>query len=413
MLTVLEANITNPGVIFANWVPLTDGFGYSGQGNELRYTGRWLAPYSSDTLQQALNLIDFKGRFAAAANATNSTLSPDYLYKEQIEQTLLNNLTSQRMSIKPCNGYAPISVDKNNMSTDGQWNGQANATNIIQNAYLATIDVEWMLKPINVFGLNCCYVSVQGTGEFNEMGSDRTCWVKQDTRTGIGYPLDTPGRAGISVITGNTVANNTQWPDPNWSYLPTQNLAKGYTLVEPKDTVTIEYPWVDASLVNLQAMRDLRGSINLNDVLQWPAGTLLYESSDVESALSPLGTPGFKVVHHFTARDVDWNLIPIIPPAIPIANATMNTTWSQISYGWATYKPPLANYNQTNVNLEPSGVYPNLVVNNLYSNYQNRVYQYKKFYTNTTGEGSSVLFFYGFDPQALWYTPPVNPLFTT
>lgn len=384
----MNALPSNPGVIFDGWTPLTEGFGYSGQGNDLRYSGRWLAPYSADTLNKALNLIDFKARFAAAATATTSNPSPDYLYKQQIEQTLLPNLTAQRMSIRPCNGYAPMSVDGSGISTDGQWYGQSNATNIIQNAYLAMIDLEWMLKPINSFGLNCCYVKVNGSGEFNEMGTDRTGYVAQ---TG---PDDWPGGNGTMV---NTQNNN--------SGQPFKNLSKGYTLVEPKDSVEIEYPWVDAALVNLGAMRALRGRLNYYDILQWKAGTLLYEASDVESAYSPLGYPGYKVVHHFTARDIDWNLVPVLPNGT--GNTTSNsTTWDNVSYGWATYRPPMITANVSgNVT-----VYPNLPQDNRYSSWQNRVYIYQQMATNKRNNPASALFFYGFDPNASWYTPPCNPL---
>jgi hypothetical protein len=397
-----------PGAIFENWVPVTDGFGYSGQGNDVQYTGRWLAPYSSDTLLKALNLIDYKARFEATANTTLAVPNPTFLYKEQIEQSLYPLLTSQRMSIKPAAGYNANSVNANGTSTDGLWQGQSNATNIIQNAPWALVDLEWHLKPVNSFGINCCSISVNGTGEFNEMGADRTCWMKQDSRTGTGYPLDTPGRGGISVITGNTTANSTLWSNSTWSYIPINNLAKGYTLIEPKDTVTIEYPWVDAALVNLQAMRALRGKINLNDILQWYAGTLLYEGSDVESAMSPLGTLGYKITHHFTARQVDWNLVPVMPPSV--ANSTANISWNQISYGWASYKPPLMAYTQTNANLQASGIYPNLTLENTYSNYNNRIYQYDQFFKYVSSKVVSNLFYYGFNPTANWYTPPVNVL---
>lgn len=388
--------------IFPQWVPLTDGFGYSGESNSLSYSARYKAPYSTETLMNALNLIDPQQRFYA--ELTNASTYP---YKQQIVQSLIPWLTSQRMSIKPVEGYQPNAVDANGNSLDGQWTSNATASNIIQNAQWCLVDVEYMLKPLNSFGFNCCYVSVNGSGEFVEMGTDRSAYTGQ-LLTANG--ADLPGRGGVNVITANTPLP-ANWTDPN-QFVPLVNLAKGQTLIEPKDTVTIEYPWVDASLVNLQRMRALRGRVNLNDVLQWYAGTLLYEGSDVESALSPLGNIGYKITHHFTARDIDWNLIPIMPTNT--ANTTANTTWNQIAYGWATFKPPMMTANGPPTTVQPGGVYPNLTVNNAYNSWQNRLYQYNPFYTYTGNAVNywavSDLFYYGFAQNSVWYNPPVNPL---
>lgn len=394
--------------IFQNWEPLTEGFGYSGEANQLSYSARWRAPYSTTTLNNALNLIDPKLRFAAAAAATVGTPSPAYDYKTQIEHSLYPLLTAQRMTIKPNNDFAMNVADSvSGNSADGVWYGNSTAQNIIQNAATCIVDVEWMMKPINSFGINCAYVSVNGTGEFQEMGADRTGYFIQDTRTGtsgnITYPLDTPGRGGISVITACTPANTSTWANATWSYLPLYPLAKGQPLIEPKDTVTIEYPWVDSSLVNLSLMRSLRGKINLHDTVQWPAGSLLYEGSDVESAISPLGYLGYKITHHFTAKDRDWNLIPITPNAT--ANSTANITWKQTALGWATLKPPMATSNGSYTPGQPAGLYPNLTLTNYYDSYLNRIYQYADFWTAAAG----TLFFYGFDPNAVWASPAVNP----
>lgn len=397
-------------MIFPLWTPHTDGFGYSGEANTLTYSGRWRAPYSTDTLTQARNLIDPAGRFMAAANATLSVPSPSYSYKEQIEHSLITNLTAQRMTIKPLNDYNPYSVDSvSGNSNDGIWTSNATSQNIIQNAGSCIVDVEWMLKPINCFGINCAYVSVNGTGEFQEMGADRTGYTIQDTRTSSGnitsstYPIDTPGKIGIDVITANTPSNTTSWSNATWSYLQLYPLSKGQTLIEPKDSITIEYPWVASSRVNLSLMRSLRGKINLHDTVQWPAGSLLYEGSDVESAISPLGIMGYKITHHFTAKDRDWNLIPITPSAT--SNSTSNITWKQTSYGWATYRPPTMTSNGSNSTLQPAGIYPNLTLTNAYDSYLNRVYQYADFWTSAT----ATLFYYGFDPAATWASPAVWP----
>ena len=203
--------------IFPLWIPHTDGFGYSGEANTLTYSGRWRAPYTTETLTFARNLIDPAGRFLASANATLGTPSPTYPFKEQIEHSLIPSLTAQRMSIKPLNDFAPNVMDSvSGNSGDGIWTSNATSQNIIQNAGNCIVDVEWMLKPINSFGINCAYVSVNGTGEFQEMGADRTGYFIQDTRrysgsniTASTWPLDTPGKSGIDVITQFTPANTT------------------------------------------------------------------------------------------------------------------------------------------------------------------------------------------------------------
>jgi len=398
-------------MIFDGWIPHTDGFGYSGEANTLTYSGRWRAPYSTLTLTQARNLIDPAGRFLAAANATIGTPSPAYSYKEQIEHSLVAGLTAQRMTIKPLNDFNPYSMDTiSGNSNDGLWTSNATAQNIIQNAGNCIVDVEWMLKPVNCFGINCAYVSVNGTGEFQEMGADRTGYFIQDSRryggsniTSSTWPLDTPGKSGIDVITTHTPNNQTTWANSTWSYLPIYPLSKGQTLIEPKDSITIEYPWVASSRVNLSLMRSLRGKINLHDTVQWPAGSLLYEGSDVESAISPLGIMGYKITHHFTAKDRDWNLIPITPSST--ANSTINISWRDTSYGWATYRPPMLTGNGSDPSGQPPGLYPNLYTTNNYDSYLNRVYQYADFWTSSV----STLFYYGFDPSATWATPAIWP----
>lgn len=386
--------------LFPEWVPITDGIGYTGELNNLGYTGQWKAYYTAENLNRALQLVDPKERFAAAL-----TGAATYPYKEQIEQSYLPLLTSQRMSIKPLDGFSP-NVMAQGVSVDGYWGGQANATNVIQNAMYCQINVEWMLRPINAFGVNCCFINIQGNGEFIEMGTDRTTYTYQVTSNGTANGDDLPGRGGISVITANTPANFTAN-----QYVPLINLAKGQSFVEPKDTVTIEYPWVDQDLVDLQKMRALRGKINLNDVLQWYAGTLLYEGSDVDTAVSPLGHMGYKITHHFTARNIDWNLIPVMPVGTP--PNTANGDWNALAYGWATYKPPMMTSNTSN-GPQPAGMYPNLPIDNKFNSWKNRLYQYTPYYswTGTSMKYWAVsdLFYYGFDAGSAWYTPPVNPL---
>lgn len=383
--------------IFNGWIPVTNGFGYSGDGASFTYSGKWIAPYTTDTLLKARSLIDFKDRFAAAATATTGTPDPVYSYKKQIEHTLIPMLTAQRMSIVPNNDTAMNSVDPvSGNSTDGIWYGDSLAQNTIDNAATCVVAIEWMIRPVNPWGINCAYVSVNGTGEFQEIGASRVGWCAQDTRTGSSSPLDTPGKVGISVVTGAT-------PNPytEWDYVLLNPLEKGHPFVEPRDVITIEYPWVDATLVNQGRLRTLRGKINLHDVSIYPAGSLLYEGSDIESSVSPLGNLGYKVVHHLIAKEKDFNLIPIPPEKVPSGS----TPWGKLAYGWATLKPPMVT-SSGGSGVQPAGKdYPSLPLDNKYSSYLNRVYQYANFWQ----AGVPDLFFYGFAPNAPTAFPAVNP----
>jgi hypothetical protein len=112
---------------------------------------------------------------------------------------------------------------------------------------------------------------------------------------------------------------------------------------------------------------------------------------------------GYKITHHFTAKDRDWNLIPITPSST--ANSTINISWRDTSYGWATYRPPMLTGNGSDPSGQPPGLYPNLYTTNNYDSYLNRVYQYADFWTSAV----PTLFYYGFDPAATWATPAVWP----
>ena len=374
-------------LMFPNWIPITDGFGYNLEINSATYTGKWLAPYTADNLTIVRNLIDPAARFAAQANATaNTTIT--YTYKQQIEHKLFrdayNNslLTAQRATIKPNNDFTPNSVDANGTSTDATFTANTTANNTLDNAGTCVISIDWMLKPVNSFGINCAYVKVNGTGEFDEAGTNLTVYFpRDDANNGV-------GKDGKDIVlTGNT------------PYKP-EILPKGRPTIKAKDKIEVEYPWVDKTLVDLTAMRKLRGTINEHDVLQWPAGTLLYEGSDVDSAISPLGVQGYKIVHHFTAKPMDWNLIPVQPANIT-SNTTSNGTTNvvrSLSYAWATIKPS-SNMTTGNITVDWSG--------NKYDNFRNRVYEYAKHINRTA---PFPLFYYGFDPLATWVSPSVNAL---
>lgn len=370
--------------MFPGWLPVTEGFGYTLEINQCSYTGKWIAPYSVETLNIVRELTDPAKRFLAqAAASANATLSYDF--KNQIEHLLYrdanNNslLTSQRATIKPNNDFQPYSVDANGVSTDATFTAGTTANNTISNAATCEVTIDWLLKPVNSFGINCAFVKVNGTGEFDEAGTNLTVYFPQDSaNNGV-------GKTGKDIVlTGNSI------------YKP-EILPKGRPIVRAKDKIEIEYPWVQAARVDLQAMRNLRGTVNLYDILQWPAGTLLYEGSDVDSVISPLGVQGFKIVHHFTAKPLDWNLVPVQP-----ANITSNTTANGVnvvrglSYAWATIKPS-ANATTGNITVDWTG--------NKYDNYKNRVYEYG---AHITANAPYPLFYYGFDPLAVWASPSVN-----
>lgn len=140
--------------------------------------------------------------------------------------------------------------------------------------------------------------------------------------------------------------------------------------------------------------------INLHDISIYPAGTLLYEGSDVESSVSPLGNLGFRVTHHFVAKEKDFNLVPIAPEATPSGS----TDWGKLAWGWATVRPPMVQH-AGGTGTQAAGLYPSLSLDNKYSSWRNRVYQYADFWAS----GVPDLFFYGFAPDAPTAFPSVNP----
>ena len=84
------------------------------------------------------------------------------------------------------------------------------------------------------------------------------------------------------------------------------------------------------------------------------------------------------------------------------ANITSNTTANgvnvvrDLSYAWATIKPS-ANATTGNITVDWTG--------NKYDNYRNRVYEYGE---HITANAPYPLFYYGFDPLAVWASPAVN-----
>ena len=264
-------------MIFPGWTPVTEGFGYTAEANSVTYSGRWIVPCTAANLQLALRLIDCKDRFAARKTGGPTA---DYVGKKQIVQTLLSALTAQKMSFKILDTYTP-----NTMNADGTSVDLNSGINTLENADLAEVSVEWMQEPANTLGLNCCWVMMQGSGEFVEIGESNTIAAKYTAN-------------GIAGGAGSAYANGTFAP-----------LNKPMPRVDSKDVIRVEYPWVDASLVNISTMVSLRGTINRKDISIWAAGTLLYLGSDIEYSMSPLGYDGYKVTHNFESKPQDWNLI--------------------------------------------------------------------------------------------------------
>jgi hypothetical protein len=264
-------------MIFPGWTPVTEGFGYTAEANSVSYTGRWIVPCTAANLQLALRVIDCKDRFAARKLGGPAQ---DYVGKKQIVQTLLSALTAQKMSFKILDTYAP-----NTMNADGTSVDSNSGINTLENADLAEVSVEWMQEPANTLGLNCCWVMMQGSGEFVEIGESNTIAAK---------------------FTANGVAGGAGSAYSNGTFAP---LNKPMPRVDSKDVIRVEYPWVDASLVNLSTMVSVRGTVNRKDISIWAAGTLLYLGSDIEYSMSPLGYDGYKVTHNFESKPQDWNLI--------------------------------------------------------------------------------------------------------
>ena len=299
-------------MLFAGWTPVTDGFGYTAEANSVTYTGRWIAPYTAANLQLALTLIDSKDRFLARKTGGPSA---SYTYKSKIQQGLLSALTAQKMSFKPLDTYAPNALNGDGTSVDSN-----SGLNTLQNADLAEISIEWMQEPENTLGLNCCWVTMQGSGEFVEFGESNTVAAKF-TNDGLA------GGAGASFGSGTFAPLNKPMPR-----------------VESKDVIRIEYPWVDASLVSLSDMTKMRGSLNRKDISIWAAGTLLYLGSDIEYSMSPLGYPGYKITHNFESKPQDWNLIdaPVdVRPTQSIRAKYPGATSEMLA--WSTRAPVIVN----------------------------------------------------------------------
>ena len=257
------------------------------------------------------------------------------------------------MSFKILDTYAP-----NTLNGDGTSVDLNSGINTLENADLAEVSVEWMQEPENTLGLNCCWVIMQGSGEFVEFGEANTVAAKY---TGL------PGGAGAAFANGTFAPLNKPMPR-----------------VEAKDVIRIEYPWVDASLVNLSTMTSMRGSVNRKDISIWAAGTLLYLGSDIEYSMSPLGHYGYKITHNFESRPQDWNLIDAPTDVRP--SESIRTKFPGASselMAWSTMAPVIVNGVAQSGGPTNSSTY--------------RSYNYQDY--------KSVLFYYGIDPTGP--KPPV------
>lgn len=340
-------------MLFPDWVPVTDGFGYTGEANSLTYSGRWIAPYTVNNLTLAREMVDPKKRFAAKKSGATT-----YDHKAQIEHNLIPRLTAQKMSIKPLGTYRPNALNPDGTSVDLN-----SGKNTLDNVDLCEISIEWMLEPTNGFGLNCARVLIQGDAEFVELAESTTI-VSLYSHEGL---VNSQG-SNLTISANGTGGN----------FRP---LTKPEVRVDSKDTITVEYDWVDRALVNLGNMTGLRGSLNFRDTSIWAAGTLLYLNSDVEESVSPMGYDGFKVTHHFQSKPQDWNLVDAPIGLFPSDNIKVKypgvtsrlMAWSQIS--------PTLNANGTIAS-----------TNNVRNQWQDRSYQY--------GDFGTTLFFYGISSKA-------------
>ena len=299
-------------MLFPGWIPVTEGFGYTAEANAVTYSGRWIVPCTAANLQLALAMIDCKERFTAFGT---SGAGGDYTHKKQIQQTLLSALTAQKMSFKILDTYV-----ENRVNGDGTSVDLNSGINTLENADLAEVSIEWMQQPENTLGLNCCWVSLSGSGDFVEFGESNTVAAKYSA-------------AGIAGGAGSAYANGTFAP-----------LNKPMPRVEAKDVIRIEFPWVDSSLVNLSSMTAARGTVNRKDISIWAAGTLLYLGSDIEYSMSPLGHAGYKITHNFESKPQDWNLIdaPVDVRPTESIRAKYPGASSELM-AWSSMAPVIAN----------------------------------------------------------------------
>lgn len=383
--------------MFTNWINQIDGFGYTLDPAEPSYTGRWIAPYITDTLQKACGLIDpvSRMRYYLYGNQDGANWYP---LKKQIHHELIPRLTSQRASIKLLPSYAP-----NVINADGTSGDLNSGKNTLDCGGVCEVSIEWLASPQNGFGINGAWVSVRGSGSFEEVGEADTIVTSFDDANNV------PGKAG------NFMAKTVSPTGP-------LILQKPMSINVPTDEITITYDWVEKGLVDLPKLQELRGTINYWDVACWPAGHLLYEGSDVEDCVSPLGYKGYKIIHHFKAKIRDWNLVPTIPkPKTSDTSAEGSGTnepqepdFPGVNWGYATVRPP---YNST-VTTAPTFA---IGASNKYDHSRNRRYKYKAFQTNRL---NSVLFFYGLaatapapvvavNPNTATATPPTAPTLET
>lgn len=369
--------------MFTGWIPETPGFGYVFDPNETTYSGKWHAPYSTTNLQIVRNLIDPAMRYRYFLYGNSSPGVP-FPYSGQIVHQLIPRLTAQRAGFKPTDSYA-----SNVINGDGTSGDLNSGKNTLDNAAMAEITIEWLPSPQNGYGINGAWVDVKGEGSFDEIGEAETIVTYLTSGS-----TNSPGGAGVFME--KTVG-------ASGPYL----LQKPLSINSPTDKITVTYDWVERGLVDLSLMTAIRGTINYWDVGMWAAGTLLYEGSDISDSISPLGYSGYKIVHHFSSKPRDWNLVPIIPKPVTFDTAATGTGVNEVQlpdfdgfdWGWATMRPP---YNST-VTSAPTFA---IGASNKYDHARNRKYKYSPFIYNRL---DSPLFYYGLASTAPTPETSVNP----
>lgn len=370
-------------MLFADWVPESPEFSYVFDPDQTTYAGKWLAPYRTTAVALTQNLIDPAQRFRYYLYGNYSAGVP-FPYHSQIIHGLLPRLTAQRAGMKVVDGFTPNALNPDGSSVDLN-----SGSNILQNADWCAITVEWLPQPQNGYGINAAWVEIRGEGAFDEIGENETILTPID----IGG-ANRPGGSGVGM--GRII-------QASGPYM----LQKPLSINSPTNRVTVTYDWVEKGLVDLPAMEEMKGTLNYWDVGMWKAGTLLYENSDVTDMLSPLGYRGYKIVHHFSTKTRDWNIVPIIPKPVTSdqpatgsgVNEVQNPDFPAVNWGWATVRPP---YNST-VTTAPTFA---IGVLNLYDHHRNRKYKYSAFQVNRL---NSKLFYYGLSATAPVPVNPINP----
>lgn len=262
--------------MFPGWISLPSQVQYQfGAEDGSSYTAAWRIPATLANVNICKILASKRDRFQVV----------NYKYKDKIEHFYYPDLTINRATVK--------GLDSFSQNTDDPFTDSTAGINVLQNVgyYEATFD--WTQKPWNVFGLNHARVERSMEGSFDEIP---------------GSVLEAYPKAGGTV--------------------------KALTVGVPKAAKIQEfhviYDWVPAGMVDFDYLEKLQGKINRDDSLfKRGKGEVLYINSETKDVIDSLGDRGFRVVHNFTIKPEDYNLVDITPPT-SAASRDAAKAWANI-----------------------------------------------------------------------------------